>query len=92
MKIFVKAKPKSKKEFVKKIDATHYIVAVKEPPVNNKANEAIVKLLGSYFNVSPSLVIIASGHTARQKIVEVPFAIEDLEKIGEPKQVQAKMF
>lgn len=38
MIIFVRAKPKSKKKFVKKIDATHYVVAVKEPPVDNKTN------------------------------------------------------
>jgi uncharacterized protein YggU (UPF0235/DUF167 family) len=33
MKIFVRAKPNSKKEFVEKISETNLIVAVKEPPV-----------------------------------------------------------
>lgn len=37
MKIFVKARPNSKEEYVEKIDDTHFVVAVKEPP---KAGES----------------------------------------------------
>lgn len=91
MVIFIKAKPKSKKEFVKKIDATHYVVAVNEPPVDNKANEAIIKSLANYFNISKSLIVITAGQNTKQKIVEVSLTLEELEKIGEPSVKQTSM-
>ena len=71
MKIFVKVKPGAKKEEIVKIDEIHYIVSVKEPPVNGRANVAIIKALAVYFNTSPSRVNILSGRTSKQKIVEI---------------------
>ena len=71
MKIIVKIKPNSRKEEIKKIDDKNFIVAVKEPPVDGKANKALVKTMAKYFNVSSSTVRIASGHTSKQKIVEI---------------------
>ncbi|TRZ64169.1 MAG: DUF167 domain-containing protein [Spirochaetia bacterium] len=71
MKIFVKAKPTAKEEKIQKIDETHYAVSVKEPPVNGKANAAIIKALAKYFNISPSRINILSGQTSKQKIVEI---------------------
>ncbi|MDP3052455.1 MAG: DUF167 domain-containing protein [bacterium] len=71
MKIFVKAKPKAKEEKIQKIDDTHYSVFVKEPPIQGKANRAIIKALAEYFKVSPFQVNIVSGHTSREKIIEI---------------------
>jgi uncharacterized protein len=68
MKIKVKVKPNSSKEEVKKVDEESYVVSVKKPAVNNKANIALVKLLKKHFN---SGVEIKSGFTGRNKIVEV---------------------
>ena len=51
MKIFVKAKPNAKVERVEKIDETHFVVAVKEPPLRGKANAAIVSALAEYFGI-----------------------------------------
>lgn len=77
MKISVKAKPNSHEE---KIDPPSpggfgeakenwYTVYVKEPPVNSLANKAILKALRKYFHTSN--VRIVSGHTSRNKIVEI---------------------
>ena len=71
MKIFVKAKPNSAETFVKQIDETNFEVAVREPPVQGRANQAIVKSLAGYFNVAPSRIRIVSGHTSRHKMVEI---------------------
>lgn len=71
MKIFVKAKPNAKEEEVLKVDENHFVVAVKEPPVNGKANRAIEKVIAEYFNVPPSRVSIISGRVSRQKIIEI---------------------
>ena len=70
MKIIVKAKPNAKEDTIEIID-NDYIVSVKAPPIRGLANAAIVKLLASYFKVSPSSVQILSGHTARVKVVEI---------------------
>ncbi|MDD2889670.1 MAG: DUF167 domain-containing protein [bacterium] len=70
MKISVTVKLKSKQEKVEKVD-TGYLVYVKVPPIENKANEAIIKLLAEHFNVSKSQVIILTGLTSKHKIIEI---------------------
>lgn len=71
MKIFVKAKPNAKEEKVEKIDDTHFVVKVKEPPVQGRANRAIIKVLADFLNTAPSRLNIISGYTAKQKVIEV---------------------
>lgn len=71
VKLFIHAKPKSKKEFVERVDDTHLIVAVKDPPVNNRANLAIIDVLAEYYGIAPSRVSIVSGHASKEKVVEI---------------------
>ena len=71
MRIFVKAKPLAKNESVKKINEFNFAVSVKEPPKNGQANEAIIKALAEYFNVSPSSVRLVSGFSSKQKTFEI---------------------
>lgn len=68
MKIFVKAKPRSKEERVEKIDDTHFVVFVKEPPMQGKANAAITKALALHFGVSLSSVSLVSGFSSKEKV------------------------
>ncbi|MEK6812201.1 MAG: DUF167 domain-containing protein [Nanoarchaeota archaeon] len=67
VKIKVKVKPNSRKQSVEKEGET-YLVQVKSPAENNKANIEVIKLLEKYFKKS---VKIKSGLTSRNKIVEV---------------------
>ncbi len=71
MKIFVKAKPKSRFEKVEKLGETNFIVFVKETPIKGRANEAICRVLAEYFKVPPSRVVIKAGHTSKNKIIEI---------------------
>ena len=71
MKIIVKAKPGAKHEKIEKMDDYTYVVSVKALPIDGKANAAIVKLLATHFDVSPSLVEIISGYMARTKVIEI---------------------
>ncbi|MEK6583336.1 MAG: DUF167 domain-containing protein, partial [Nitrospirota bacterium] len=70
MKISVKVKPGSKKEIVERVDDTNFIAHVKAPPVEGKANEALVRLLGDYFGVPKSHIRITRGATSKYKLVE----------------------
>lgn len=71
MRIFIKVKSRAKEEFVKKVDEKHFIVAVKEPPVKGKANQAVIEALAEYFDVKRSRVSIVAGHTSKQKIIDI---------------------
>lgn len=71
MKIFIKAKPRARKNKVERIDDFHFIVSVTEIPKKGKANQAIIKILADYFKVPFQSVKIISGHTSRQKIIEI---------------------
>ena len=70
MKIQVKVKPNSKtEELSQKGDS--FIVKVKEPPKEGKANQAVIKLLAEHFGVPQSQVRILSGFRSREKIIAV---------------------
>lgn len=71
MKIFVKAKPRSKEERVEKIDDTHFVVFVKEPPVQGRANAAISRALAEYFEVPASSILLVSGFASKEKTFEL---------------------
>ena len=71
MKIIIKTKPGAKDNKIEKVDESNYIVSVKEPPINGRANAALITLLAEYFDISPSLITIISGFMARIKVVEI---------------------
>ncbi|MBI5786941.1 MAG: DUF167 domain-containing protein [Candidatus Niyogibacteria bacterium] len=71
MKIFVKAKAGAKEEEVRKIDQTHFAVAVKAPAKDGKANRAIEKAVAKHFGVPVSGVSVVKGHSGRQKTIEI---------------------
>jgi uncharacterized protein (TIGR00251 family) len=70
MKIHVKVKPNSKTEEVSQ-EGDNFIVKVKEPPREGKANQAVIKLLAEHFGVPKSHVRILSGFRSRNKVIEV---------------------
>ena len=83
MKIIVKAKTGSKIEKVERLNQDSmdlpgivretpiYKVEVREPPVDGKANKAIVKSLAKYFNISQSRVVLAKGESSKIKVFEL---------------------
>jgi hypothetical protein len=71
VKIFVKTKPQAKSVGVEKIDDTHFVISVKEPPEKGKANEGVRRALADHLKTPRSSVVILAGHTARNKIVEI---------------------
>ena len=70
MKIQVKVKPNSRSEEISR-EGGSFIVKVKEPPKEGKANQAVIKLLAEYFSVPQSQVRILSGFRSRNKVIEI---------------------
>jgi len=70
MKIQVKVRPRSKTEELSQ-EGDSFIVKVKEPPKEGKANQAVIKLLAEHFGVPQNQVRILSGFRSRSKVIEV---------------------
>ena len=70
MKIRVKVTPNSKVEEVVK-EGDLFLVRVKEPAKEGKANRAMIKLLADYFGVPQRQIAISSGFGSRNKTIEV---------------------
>jgi uncharacterized protein (TIGR00251 family) len=70
MKIQAKVKLNSKTEEVSQ-QGDSFIVKVKEPPKEGKANQAVIKLLAEHFGVTHNQVRILSGFRSKNKVVEI---------------------
>jgi len=68
MIIVVKARPNSGKQEVKKVSDSEYIVYLKKPAEDNKANIELVKLLKKHFLKD---IKIIKGLKSKNKIVGV---------------------
>ncbi len=73
MKIKVKTTPRSKVVRLGEPGSDGVWQArVQAPPVDGKANEAVIRLLSDHFGVPKSRITLVSGETSRLKTFEVP--------------------
>ena len=70
MKVKIKVIPNSKTEEVTRED-DWFLVRVKEPPKEGKANKAVIRVLAHYFSVPQDSIMISSGFRSRNKVIEV---------------------
>lgn len=71
VKIFIKVKPNSSKNLVEQIDAIHYIISTTAPPIQGKANAAVIELLANHLQLAKSLLSIKRGANTKQKTIEI---------------------
>lgn len=71
MRITVHAKTRARTEVVEQLSPGNFKIAVKQPPIDGKANDAIIQLLSEYFDVPKSAIVLKSGHTAKIKIFDI---------------------
>ena len=67
----IAVKPRSSREGVGPVLGDRLCVAVNAPPVDGKANEAVVRVLAATFGVARSAVAIVRGETGRKKTVRI---------------------
>ncbi len=70
-KLFITVKTNSHQSLVEKIDDNHYRVEVKEPPVEGRANKAVVEAVADYFALPKSAITISSGQKGKKKVLEI---------------------
>lgn len=71
MKLSVFVKTNSKKESVEKLPDGKFLVRVRVPPTEGKANERIRELLADHLGLPKSRIELVHGHKGKLKIFEV---------------------
>jgi hypothetical protein len=71
MKISIKVKPNAKENKVEEMGNNQFLVKVKAPPKENKANKEVIEILAEYFDIPQSQISIVAGLRSRQKVVKI---------------------
>jgi len=69
--IAVRLQPRASRDEVVGERAGVIVIRVTAPPVDGKANEALIRLVAKRAGVAPSRVEIVRGHSAREKVIRV---------------------
>ena len=71
MKISIRVKPGARENRVEEIGQKQFLVKVKAPAKENKANIAVIETLAEYFKVPKSQLSILTGVQSSRKIVNI---------------------
>jgi hypothetical protein len=67
----VKVKPNSRVDELAALADGSYEARVKAPPIDGKANAALIALIATHFGLRKAQVTIKSGASGRQKLVQL---------------------
>lgn len=86
----VKVQPRAKKNAITGIVGDALKLALTAPPVEGKANEAVIGFLADFFDIPRSSVTITAGKTSRLKMIRISGAnrqalMQRLQELGELK-------
>ncbi len=70
MNISLKVIPGAKKNLFKEED-TGIKVYLTTPPVDGKANDALIKFLASHYHIKPNKIEIIKGLKSRHKVISI---------------------
>lgn len=65
----LKVKPGAREDALEELDDGSWVARVKAPPVDGKANAAVIALLAKHFGLRKAQVNIRSGASGRMKLV-----------------------
>lgn len=71
MKFHIKVKAGAKENLVKRVDETHFVVSVKAPPKEGKANLAVISVLSDFLDLPKSRFKLIKGEASKNKIIFV---------------------
>jgi uncharacterized protein (TIGR00251 family) len=67
----VKVQPRGRKNAITGTVGEAIKLAITAPPVEGKANQAVIEFFANFFEIPRSSVSIASGETSRNKVIRV---------------------
>jgi uncharacterized protein (TIGR00251 family) len=67
----VKVQPRARKNAITGAIGDALKLALTAPPVDGKANQAVIDFLADFFDIPRSSVTITSGQTRRLKVVQI---------------------
>jgi len=71
MRLLVKVKANSRVSSIEKSDSGEFILRVKSPAIEGRANLAVVELLSEHFGLPKSRISIIRGLKSKTKLVEI---------------------
>jgi uncharacterized protein len=71
MKIQVKVKPNSRHQSILELEDGSFVICLKSPPIDGKANVELIKLLANRFDVPKSYITIKSGLSGKIKLIDI---------------------
>jgi uncharacterized protein (TIGR00251 family) len=69
--ISVRVTPNAKKSEILSRGPGEWKIKLASPPIDGRANEALIELLAEEFDCAPSLVQVVKGHTSRTKQIKI---------------------
>jgi uncharacterized protein (TIGR00251 family) len=67
----IQAKPNSKKPGIEKLSDAEWIVRLKSPPIDGKANEELIERIAFEFKIAKSKVVLLKGESGKKKKIQV---------------------
>ena len=71
MIVHVKVKPNSSKQEIVNFGDFRYLVYLKSPPEDNKANIELINLMSKHLRVSPAKMHISFGKSSDEKMIKI---------------------
>lgn len=79
--IHVRVVPNAKQTEVAGREGDTWKIRLSAPPVEGRANEALVRFLSEALDIAPSFIRIVRGFSSKTKTVEIPLHAEDIERL-----------
>ena len=67
----IKVKPNARTSALTEQEDGSWLAQLKAPPIDGKANEALIELVAKHWNVRKAQVSIKSGASSRMKLVTI---------------------
>jgi uncharacterized protein YggU (UPF0235/DUF167 family) len=78
MYVKVRVNADANKELFQKVEANQFVISVKEKPQDNLANQRVIYLISSHFEVPTEKVKIINGHHHSSKMLSVELPDEEI--------------
>jgi len=80
-KISIRVIPNASKTEIAGREGTTYKIRVAAPPVDGKANSELIEFLSEVLDIPKSSIDVIKGQSGKQKIIEVPMTISEIEEL-----------